>query len=236
MKSQKVCLITGANGLIGKGLQKSFHDHGYELILVDVDFSQQEPMPHCEYHTCDITDQDEVRDLFFDIRRVDVLINNAAISTPTNPPLEDMDLEQWNKVIETNLTGHFLMTKYALPFLKETKGAIINISSTRALMAEPFNEAYAACKGGILSFTTALSISYAQQVRANAISPGWIDSPEKEHTQKEKQQHPVGRVGRPEDVSSLALFLASDSAGFITGQNFVVDGGMTKKMIYHEGK
>lgn len=232
MRSEKTCLITGANGLIGRGLEKSFHEHGYELILVDLNFIDQEPTPHCRHFSCDITNENEVRDLFFEIPRLDVLINNAAIANPFNPPLEEMSLAEWNKLIEANLTGHFLMTKYALPYLKQTKGSIINIASTRALMAEPFNEAYSACKGGMLSFTTALSITYAQQVRVNAISPGWIDSPKAHHSQAEKHQHPVGRIGVPEDISTLALYLASESAGFISGQNFVVDGGISKKMIY----
>lgn len=232
MRSERTCLITGANGLIGRGLEKTFHEHGYELVLVDLDFLDPEPTAHSRQFTCDITNENEVQDLFFEIPRVDVLINNAAISNPFNPPLEEMSLAEWNKLIESNLTGHFLMTKYAIPFLKQTKGSIINIASTRAFMSEPYNEAYSACKGGMLSFTTALSISYAHQIRVNAISPGWIDSPKTHHSLAEKNQHPAGRIGIPEDISSLALFLASESAGFISGQNFVVDGGMSKKMIY----
>lgn len=231
MNSKKVCLITGENGLLGRGLTKSFHEHGYELILVDLDFSNVEPLPHCVYRTCDIRDEDQLRDLFFDVRRLDVLINNAMITNPYNPHLEEMSLEEWNEVIDTNLTGQFLVTKHALPFLKEHHGSIINISSVRAVMAEPFNEAFSASKGAILSFTNALSITYAKQVRVNCISPGLIYSPEDHKLFHTKELNPVGRAGIPEDVSSLALFLASESAGFITGQNFVVDGGMSRKMI-----
>ncbi len=231
MKSKKVCLITGGNGLLGRGLTKSFHEHGYELILVDLDFSNQEPLPNCIYRVCDVRDEDQLRDLFFDIRRLDVLINNAMITNPYNPHLEEMTLSEWNEIIDTNLTGQFLVTKHALPFLKEHHGSIINISSVRAIMAEPLNEAFSASKGAILSFTNALSITYAKQVRVNCISPGLIYSPDDHKLFHGKEAHPVGRAGIPEDVSALALFLASDSAGFITGQNFVVDGGISRKMI-----
>ncbi len=232
MNTKKVCLITGANGLLGRGLTKSFHEHGYELILVDLDFSNQEPLSHSVFRICDVRDEDQLRDLFFDVRRLDVLINNAMITDPYNPHLEEMTLAQWNEVIDTNLTGQFLVTKHALPFLKERHGSIINISSLRAIMAEPFNEAFSASKGAILSFTNALSITYAKQVRVNCISPGLIYAPEDHKIFKNnKELNLIGRAGIPEDVSSLALFLASESAGFITGQNFVVDGGISRKLI-----
>lgn len=156
---------------------------------------------------------------------------------------EHLSLEDWHKVIETNLTGYFLMAKYAIPYLRQSKGAIVNIASTRALQSEPNTEAYAASKGGIVALTHALAISLGSDVRVNCISPGWIDvtgwskaNRKKEYNIREidNEQHPSGRVGKPEDVAFMIEYLISNAASFITGQNFIIDGGMTKKMIYEE--
>jgi NAD(P)-dependent dehydrogenase (short-subunit alcohol dehydrogenase family) len=134
-----------------------------------------------------------------------------------------------------------LCSKYAYPYLKKEKGVIINIASTRAFMSEPNTEAYSASKGGIYALTHALAISLGPDIRVNCISPGWIEVSEwkkkslrkpAELTELDHKQHPAGRVGRPEDIASLVLYLISDEAGFITGANFIVDGGMTRKMIY----
>jgi NAD(P)-dependent dehydrogenase (short-subunit alcohol dehydrogenase family) len=146
-------------------------------------------------------------------------------------------------MLDTNLTGMFLCTKHALPALRQARAAIVNIASTRALQSEPNTEAYAAAKGGVVALTHALAMSLGPDVRVNCISPGWIDVSEwKKPSQRrasklsaqDHAQHPVGRVGHPLDIAKLTLFLLSADAGFITGQNFVVDGGMTRKMIYKE--
>lgn len=175
--------------------------------------------------------------------RLDGLVNNAGIADPSGPPLEKLTLEAWRRVIDTNLTGMFLCAKHAVELLREAPhAAVVNIASTRALQSEPNTEAYAASKGGILALTHALSMSLAP-IRVNAISPGWIDTrdyckpsaPAKSALRRvDHAQHPVGRVGRPDDIAALAAFLLSEAAGFITGQNFVADGGMTRKMIYAE--
>ena len=145
--------------------------------------------------------------------------------------------------LDTNLGGTFLCSKHALPSLKKSNGAIVNISSSRAHQSEPDSEAYAAAKGGLVAFTHALAISSGPDVRANSISPGWIttdawQAPARRRTPKlsrrDHAQHAVGRVGQPEDIGALAVFLLSDLSGFITGQDHIVDGGMSRTMIYAE--
>ncbi len=158
-------------------------------------------------------------------------------------PVTGLSIEEWDRVIGVNLTGMFLCMKHTAPHLKELKGAAVNIASTRALMSEPDTESYSASKGGIVALTHALAVSLGPDVRVNCISPGWIDVsnlkkaservPE-ELTEADHVQHPAGRVGRAEDIASMVSYLLSDRAAFITGQNFVVDGGMTRKMIYEE--
>ena len=162
--------------------------------------------------------------------RLDALVNNAGLTWPDDGPLEKLALKDWNRRIGVNLTGAFLMAKHCIPQLRQHRGAIVNIASTRALQSEPDTEAYSASKGGLVAFTHALANSLGPAVRVNCISPGWISH--KPASRKDHAQHPVGRVGQSEDVAELVAYLLSDAAGFVTGQNFVIDGGMTKKMIY----
>lgn len=156
-------------------------------------------------------------------------------------PISTITLEEWNRIISVNLTGTFLCSKYAAPHVAFRRGSIINIASTRGLMSEPDTESYSASKGGIIALTHSLAISLGPDVRVNCISPGWIDVSEwkklslrtvPEHSFQDKAQHPAGRVGTPYDISSMVLYLIDDNNTFITGQNFVIDGGMTRKMIY----
>ena len=173
--------------------------------------------------------------------RIDGLVNNAGIADPRRAPLASLSLADWNRYLATNLTGTFLCSKHALPALAEVGGAIVNIASTRALQSEPDTEAYAASKGGMLAFTHALAISAGPSVRVNAILPGWIvtaawQKPSERHlpklSRKDHAQHPAGRVGTPRDVGALAVWLLSAQSSFVTGQRFVIDGGMTVKMQY----
>lgn len=167
---------------------------------------------------------------------IDLVVNNAA--KILFKPLEDVTYEAWQQVMNTNLGSIFLFAKYAKETLRIQKGSIINIASTRAYMSEPHTESYSASKGGIIALTHSLAISLGPDIRVNSISPGWIDS--RNDAQKAKEPlsreehslHPCGRVGEPQDVASMVLWLADNANSFVTGQDFIIDGGMTKKMIY----
>ena len=167
------------------------------------------------------------------------LINNAAISI--NKPISELTLNEWEQVINCNLTGTFLCSKHVLPYLKKSKGCIINMASTRAFQSEPNTEAYTASKGGVFALTHVLAMSAAPDVRVNCISPGWIDvsgvkktslAQQETLSKSDHEQHPVGRVGNAEDIARTILFLLDERNDFITAQNFVIDGGMSRKMIY----
>lgn len=251
---KRVALVTGGGQGIGRGTAKHLLSSGMAVVVADIDDEACREVekeyallgPICAWQT-DVSDEASVRETVSNaierFGRLDALVNNAGIANPVNAPVHELPLEQWNKVIQTNLTGVFLCSKYCVPHLKRTKGAIVNIASTRAIQSEPHTEAYAASKGGIVALTHALAMSLGPDVRVNCISPGWIDvkdwkkasvAKKSQLTERDHAQHPAGRVGRPEDIAALVQFLISDEAGFITGQNFVVDGGMTKKMIYEE--
>jgi len=200
----------------------------------------------------DVTNQDSVRSVLSGIgtsRMLVALINNAAISHPASP--EELSLEHWNRVIETNLTGPLVVSREALAPLcaaareRGIASAIINLGSTRAIMSDPNTEAYGASKGGLVALTHALAVSLGPDIRVNAISPGWIEVGHLRVTderhgsgaglrEEDHVQHPAGRVGTATDIAAAAAFLISEEARFITGQNLIVDGGMTRRMIYRE--
>jgi NAD(P)-dependent dehydrogenase (short-subunit alcohol dehydrogenase family) len=241
---KKVIVTGGAQG-IGSCIASDLHLAGYQILVFDNDeeaFHEKHLQnPGILYLNVDVSSEEQIIAALqkIDTSNLFALINNAAISANTKPT--ELKLEDWNRVISVNLTGPFLLAKHCAPFLKKNKGSVLNIASTRALMSEPNTEAYSASKGGILSLTHALAMSLAPDIRVNSISPGWIEvghlkkESERssiEHTEADKMQHPAGRVGIPEDISSMVKFLISEEAGFITGQNFIVDGGMTRKMIY----
>ncbi|MFN7119734.1 MAG: SDR family oxidoreductase [Saprospiraceae bacterium] len=244
----KVVIVTGGAQGIGKVTAEILRENGWRVIVLEEDAEamievQQEWQDTIELMRCDIANEGQVKSAIESImqkyNKIDALINNAAVAN--NKSIEILTLDEWNRVINVNLTGAFLVAKYCTPHLRQAKGGIINIASTRAYMSEPNTEAYSASKGGILALTHALAISLGPDVRVNSISPGWIDvsgvkkvSERKpvELSEADHAQHPVGRVGKAEDIAALILFLLSAKAGFITGQDFVVDGGMTRKMIY----
>jgi NAD(P)-dependent dehydrogenase (short-subunit alcohol dehydrogenase family) len=168
------------------------------------------------------------------------VVSNAGISDPGRTSVEELTLADWQRVIDTNLTAGFLCAKHAAPHLRRARGAMVLIASTRALQSEPNTTAYSASKGGLLALTHSLAVSLGPEIRVNCISPGWIDCrnwtlPARDAppwSDEDHAQHPCGRVGQPEDIAAMAAFLLSDAAGFVTGENVVIDGGMTRKMIY----
>jgi NAD(P)-dependent dehydrogenase (short-subunit alcohol dehydrogenase family) len=244
----KTAMITGAGRGIGLCIAAAFLRAGGNVVLAEADEKLQEPAlkrldagKRAVFAQTDVSSETAVAQAIAltveRFGRLDAVIHNAAIAD--NRPAEDLSYESWKKVLDTNLSAAFLCAKHAAPHLRTTAGAIVLIASTRALMSEPNTEAYAASKGGLLALTHALAMSLAP-VRVNSISPGWIvtdhwrcDSQTTTLTPQDHAQHPVARIGRPEDIADMALYLCSEKAGFITGQNIVIDGGMTKKMSYH---
>jgi hypothetical protein len=186
--------------------------------------------------TCDVSDEHDVAALLADVRaregRLDALVCNAGIMI--RKPIADLAVAEWSRVIATNLTSAFLLVRASEPLLRAAKGAVVTIASTRARMSEPDAEAYAASKGGLVALTHALAISLGTDVRVNCISPGWIATHEPPPRDADHAFHPAGRVGTPEDIAALAAFLVGPESGFITGAEFVVDGGVSRKMIYPE--
>jgi NAD(P)-dependent dehydrogenase (short-subunit alcohol dehydrogenase family) len=225
-------LVTGAARGIGRGTAELLAARGYRVAVADLTAPQRSKR---FFHVAtDVSSEASVRACVASVMqrfgRLDGLVNNAGIADPANGPLDKLSLEEWNRRIGTNLTGAFLMAKHCVRHLRRSGGAIVNIASTRALQSEPETEAYAASKGGLVALTHAMAISLGPRVRVNCISPGWIAH--QPVRRKDHAQHPVGRVGRDADIAEMVAYLLSDAAGFVTGQNFVIDGGMTRKMIY----
>lgn len=250
--NDKVAIVTGGAQGIGNAIALKFLENGMRVTIADIDEEAgAEAIDRLKEHgdvffvPTDVAQENQVQNMVIKTvdlwGRVDSLVNNAGIAQSHGAPVTDLTIESWNRIIGVNLTGTFLCTKYVVPQLKSRQGSIVNISSTRAVMSEGNTEAYSASKGGILALTHALAISLGPSVRVNCISPGWIDVSEwkksslrkkADHTPEEHSQHPAGRIGRPEDVAALAFFLISPEARFITGANFVTDGGMLRKMYY----
>lgn len=225
-------LITGSSGLIGAELCRQYLTSGYEVY--GLDRKSNPALSHSSFHfiECDLSDPEAIRKAAGNLRSLNVLINNAARTDLTFKKFEEMTLDDWNEGLKVNLTSFFLLSQFTMPLLRISRGSIINISSTRHIQSEENTEIYSATKGGIVSLTHAMAVTQKHLVRVNSISPGWIAAPEEKLKKEDHDQHLSGRVGRPSDVAKLALYLSSPEAEFITGQDFIIDGGMTKKMIY----
>ncbi|HUQ04719.1 MAG TPA: glucose 1-dehydrogenase [Kofleriaceae bacterium] len=246
----RTALVTGAGAGIGRAIAARLRDEGARVVVFDIDRTavadaadelgdRVQAVTGSVAHEADVAAAVDAAIAW--TGALDIVVNNAGMASPENAPLEQLTLADWQRVIDVNLTGMFLVARAAAPHLRAARGTMINLASTRAFMSEPDTEAYTASKGGILALTHALANSLAPDVRVNAIAPGWIATDAwKPRAQRkppelrpaDHDQHPAGRVGRPEDVAALAAYLASSEATFVTGQTFIVDGGMTTKMIY----
>lgn len=251
MGERRAALVTGAGQGIGRCIATRLAEAGYGVMVLDLDASAAFEAAgavaaaggEVEAVAADVGDEAAVAaGVAAAVARfggLDLLVNNAGIMI--GRPLEQLTRQEWDRVIATNLTGAFLCSRGAAPALRARRGCIVNIASSRAVQSEPGTEAYAASKGGLVALTHALAASLAPDVRVNCISPGWIDCRDWRRegspappalTAADHAQHFAGRVGNPDDVAGLVLHLASAAGGFISGSNIIVDGGMTRKMIY----
>lgn len=238
----KVYLVTGGASGIGRGICLYLAKKNATVIALDINedagFELVSQESRIRFRQADVTSESDIQAVITDIEknfgRLDGLVNNAAISDPYNAPLSELAMADWQRVLNVNLTAPLYISQQCLPLLKQSHGSIIHLSSTRASQSEPNTEAYSATKGAIVALTHSMAMSLGPDIRVNCISPGWINATHSELREIDHQQHPVGRVGVVDDIAAMVSFLLSKESGFITGQNFTIDGGMTKKMIYCE--
>lgn len=225
MFKNKVAVVTGGAKGIGKAIAQEFRKAGAAVYIIDL-------LPN-DCFTGDIADpavlEAFARKIIEDQGHIDYLVNNAL---PLMKGIDDCSWEEFNYALQVGVAAPFYLTKLFAPHFAPG-AAIVNISSSRDRMSQPQTESYTAAKGGISALTHALAVSLAGKVRVNSISPGWIETGDAVWTGLDAVQHPAGRVGNPQDIAQMALFLCSDKAGFITGENICIDGGMTRQMIYH---
>ncbi len=234
-REQPVALVSGGAMGIGAGIVARLARDGWKVIVADRETVGPSP-PSGRYVVCDVADEAAVTALLLSVtaveQRLDALICNAGFMI--RKPIAKLSLAEWSSVLATNLTSTFLLARSFEALLRASKGAVVTIASSRARMSEPDTECYAASKGGLVALTHALAISLGPDIRVNCISPGWIATKGPKPTAAENAFHPAGRVGRVDDIAGLAAFLVGPESGFITGAEFVVDGGVTRKMIYPE--
>src|SRR5262249_34492275 len=212
----------GAVDLPGAGLKRAYAGDARRVCLIEGDVAEEK------------TAQDAVAAVTETFGRLDALVSNAGLIH--EKPLRQLAYDEWRRVLRVHPSAAYLFARATDKPLRATHGAIVLIASTRAIMSEPGNEAYAATKGGLVALAHALAMSLGPDVRVNCVSPGWIMTGHfGKLRRKDHAKHPVGRVGRPQDIAEIVAFLLDrERAGFITGANFIVDGGMTRKMIYEE--
>jgi NAD(P)-dependent dehydrogenase (short-subunit alcohol dehydrogenase family) len=244
----KVVIVTGAANGIGKGIAQMYAKKGAKVILADINEENGKEAAKQIHATggeslfirTDVRQEKDIINLMQaavkTYGKIDILVNNAGVSRFKN--VYELTIEDWDDVIQTNLRSVFICSKEAAKFMRhnQTGGSIVNLASTRAIMSEPNSEAYAASKGGIVAITHALAASLSEdRITVNAISPGWIETGEySQLNDTDHNQHFSKRVGKPEDIARACLYLTSKENDFVTGINLIVDGGMTRKMMYEE--
>ncbi|MGX9291415.1 glucose 1-dehydrogenase [Bacillus sp. A015] len=242
----KTVIVTGAANGIGKSIAYGYAKEGARVVLADIDEEKgkrlEEQLRKESFEACfqktDVKQERDIQSLMsFAVERyktIDILINNAGVMCTKSP--YELTVDEFDHVLHTNLRGAFLCAREAARYIKENQkgGSVVNISSTRATMSEPDTEAYAASKGGISALTHALAASFSQDhIMVNSISPGWIETKdEKSLREIDHQQHLSNRVGTPRDIVKACFYLTDEDNQFVTGTDLVVDGGMTRKMIY----
>ncbi|NNU82372.1 glucose 1-dehydrogenase [Geobacillus sp. BMUD] len=245
---QKTAIVTGGANGIGKAIARAFAKRGANVVIIDRDVQNSEAFAaqlqsdgfKAIFVAADVRKVGDIERFVQEAAgrfgRIDYLINNAGVSRWKSP--YELTVEEWDDVLSTNLRSAFFASREAAKYMRRNAkgGAIINIASTRALMSEPNSEAYAASKGGLVALTHALALSFADdRIRVNCISPGWIETGDYGQLRDiDHRQHPAGRVGKPDDIARACLYLCDEENDFITGANLVIDGGMTRKMIYIE--
>ncbi|HEX7360307.1 MAG TPA: SDR family oxidoreductase [Bryobacteraceae bacterium] len=238
----QIALVTGGASGIGEAIVRLFSQAGAQIILVDLDQARAErvaaEVPDCSVQICDITREDEVARLFQSIQKLNILVNCAGIGLVGS--IEETALTDFDRLFRVNVNGTFLMTKAAVPLLKQVRGSVLNMGSVAGLVGISRRFAYCATKGAVTAMTRQLAAEYPTQIRVNCIAPGTVDTPfvegylEKYHRdEKDKvrqqlnQRQPMGRLGRPEEIAQLALYISSPAADFMNGSVVTIDGGWT---------
>jgi NAD(P)-dependent dehydrogenase (short-subunit alcohol dehydrogenase family) len=230
----RAALVTGGARGIGRAIVERLLEDSWSVSVLDTMPPASVPDARLKATTGDVGDeavvQRAIESTLAAFGGLHAVVSNAGIMI--RKPVTELSLAEWRRVLDTNLTATFLLAKHAAAPLRASRGSLIAIASTRALQSEPDTEAYSASKGGLVALTHALAISLGPEVRVNCVSPGWIDTAGEPLSGADHAQHPVGRIGRPEDVAALVRWLLGPESGFVTGANLVIDGGMTRKMIY----
>lgn len=238
----RTALVTGGASGIGEATSRLFTEAGASVIIVDLDLERAESLssqlPGSSVYQCDISDELAIQEVFRHIPRLDVLVNNAGIGLVGG--IEDTSLADFQRLMRVNVEGMFLVTRSAIPLILASHGNIVNIGSVAGLVGIKKRFAYCATKGAVVAMTRQIAVEYPKQLRINCICPGTVDTPfvegylEKYHKDEKDQvrqelnlRQPVGRLGRPDEIAHMALYLASDAAGFVHGSIVTIDGGWT---------